>query len=64
MADLFEYHVGDRTVRVIAKDGERLTTEQAHVVALMKIGDEIQGIKSKLSHIIQHGIYTGGKGTG
>jgi uncharacterized membrane protein YqiK len=62
MADPFEYHVGDRTVRVTAKDGDPLTTEQAKVVALVKIGDELAGIKAKLSHFAQHGLHTGGKG--
>lgn len=61
MAEPFEYHVGDRTVRVTARDGQELTTEQAQVVALVKIGDELASIRSKLSHFAKHGLYTGGE---
>lgn len=60
MFDPFTYHPGDRTVRVTAKEEARLTTEQARVVALVKIGDEMAAIREVLSHIAQHGLSTGG----
>lgn len=51
MNEIFEYHVGDRTVRVTASDGQKISAEQAQVVAFVKIGDELAAIARKLSRL-------------